>query len=140
MRNRWWYLMMGGLTGMALGLVLGAVASWLLLSHLLNMLQKDYKQTTEVHQGEGSPGFPPPNFAGSGAEAGAFDFEVPLEDTHGEPVSLRAHRGQVIVISLWATWCQPCLREMPLLEKLADHFRATGGWHSWRSRATLPPT
>lgn len=40
-----------------------------------------------------------------------------LRDLQGRPVALRDFRGQATVINLWATWCEPCRREMPMLAK-----------------------
>ncbi|MEO7050549.1 MAG: TlpA disulfide reductase family protein [Rhodanobacter sp.] len=42
--------------------------------------------------------------------------EITLRDLAGHPVALRELRGQPTVINLWATWCAPCRREMPVLE------------------------
>jgi thiol-disulfide isomerase/thioredoxin len=36
----------------------------------------------------------------------------------GEPTSLSRFRGKVILVNLWATWCAPCRKEMPALDKL----------------------
>ena len=44
--------------------------------------------------------------------------EVAFTDAEGKPASLADFRGKPIVVNLWATWCQPCLREMPSLERL----------------------
>ncbi|WP_104204416.1 TlpA family protein disulfide reductase [Billgrantia saliphila] len=41
--------------------------------------------------------------------------DITLENLDGEPVDLQTLRGERVVINLWATWCPPCLREMPLL-------------------------
>ncbi|WP_445158550.1 redoxin family protein [Halomonas sp. E14] len=41
--------------------------------------------------------------------------DLTLENLDGEPVNLQALRGERVVVNLWATWCPPCLREMPLL-------------------------
>lgn len=41
--------------------------------------------------------------------------DITLENLNGEPVNLQALRGELVVVNLWATWCPPCLREMPLL-------------------------
>jgi thiol-disulfide isomerase/thioredoxin len=41
--------------------------------------------------------------------------DLVLEDLHDESVSVRAFAGAPVVINLWATWCEPCRREMPLL-------------------------
>ncbi|WP_458525980.1 redoxin family protein [Onishia taeanensis] len=42
-----------------------------------------------------------------------------LENLDGEPVALETLTGQPVLINLWATWCPPCLREMPLLAEAA---------------------
>ena len=41
--------------------------------------------------------------------------DLVLENLEGEPVNLQALQGERVVVNLWATWCPPCLREMPLL-------------------------
>ncbi|SFU91627.1 TlpA disulfide reductase family protein [Halomonas korlensis] len=41
--------------------------------------------------------------------------DLALENLDGERVELRSLRGERVVLNLWATWCPPCLREMPLL-------------------------
>lgn len=41
-------------------------------------------------------------------------------------VSLRDLRGRWILLNFWATWCEPCRREMPSLERLARYFADQG--------------
>lgn len=41
--------------------------------------------------------------------------EMALRDIDGAPVKLEDYRGKPLVINLWATWCPPCRREMPVL-------------------------
>ena len=52
----------------------------------------------------------------------APDFELPTGT--GEPFRLSEHRGEVVVLNLWATWCPPCRHEIPdfieLQEALGD--------------------
>jgi thiol-disulfide isomerase/thioredoxin len=36
-----------------------------------------------------------------------------------EPVDLAAYRGRPLVVNLWATWCDPCIEEMPDIERVA---------------------
>jgi len=38
----------------------------------------------------------------------------------GEPVMFDQYRGKLIVLNVWATWCEPCRREMPNLQQLSD--------------------
>lgn len=52
--------------------------------------------------------------------------QLPLLDTttvQGQAWSLAEHRGQWVVINFWATWCGPCIKEMPELDAL-DQARA----------------
>lgn len=43
-------------------------------------------------------------------------------DEAGAPVRLADFRGQVVVLNLWATWCPPCVAEMPTLAKLQAEY------------------
>jgi thiol-disulfide isomerase/thioredoxin len=47
---------------------------------------------------------------------------IPLTDTNGNAVELPDFHGKLVVLNLWATWCEPCLREMPSLDRLQSHF------------------
>lgn len=51
------------------------------------------------------------------ALAGASGFS--LTDTKGQTHSLASHAGQWVLVNLWATWCPPCLSELPELEALS---------------------
>lgn len=44
----------------------------------------------------------------------------------GEPVALHERRGKVTVLNIWATWCGPCRKEMPSLQKLHRQFQDRG--------------
>ena len=46
--------------------------------------------------------------------------EVAFTDIKGNPAGFAGLRGKPVVVNLWATWCQPCLREMPSLERLQE--------------------
>jgi thiol-disulfide isomerase/thioredoxin len=43
-----------------------------------------------------------------------------LQGLNGEQSSLDAYRGKLVVLNVWATWCEPCRREMPNLQQLSD--------------------
>ena len=48
-------------------------------------------------------------------------------DINGETFDLSAHIGsEVVFISFWATWCEPCKTEMPLIQQLHDDFGSKG--------------
>lgn len=44
---------------------------------------------------------------------------VPFEGPDGAPATLATWRGKPLIVNLWATWCAPCLAEMPALDRLA---------------------
>ena len=46
--------------------------------------------------------------------------EFSLEDLAGEMRSIHGWEGDALVINFWATWCAPCLREIPLLKEFQD--------------------
>ncbi|MDY7092572.1 MAG: TlpA disulfide reductase family protein [Acidobacteriota bacterium] len=52
------------------------------------------------------------------AEVGAALPSFSLESLSGETVRSADFQGRPTVISVWATWCQPCLKEIPLLQQL----------------------
>ncbi|QIZ78494.1 TlpA family protein disulfide reductase [Ferrimonas lipolytica] len=45
---------------------------------------------------------------------------------HGQPVQLSDFQGQVTMINLWATWCPPCVRELPSLERFRAEYADKG--------------
>jgi peroxiredoxin len=49
-----------------------------------------------------------------------------LKDTNGRSVSLSSHKGKVVLINFWATWCPPCKAEMPSMNKLYNEIKARG--------------
>jgi len=48
-----------------------------------------------------------------------------IEGTDGTRGTLRAFYGKVTVVNIWATWCPPCIVELPSMERMAQHFSNT---------------
>ena len=69
-------------------------------------------------------------------EVGSFDITYPkqrleapafqLPDLNGNTVSLEGYRGKVVLVHFWATFCVPCLEEMPVLESLWQEYGREG--------------
>lgn len=51
--------------------------------------------------------------------------DVHFLDEAGQDLSLQQFRGRVIVLNLWATWCTPCVAEMPMLDRLQQRLGDT---------------
>jgi len=48
--------------------------------------------------------------------------DLTVTDAEGEALDLRSLKGKPVLINLWATWCAPCIAELPTLDRLAvDH-------------------
>jgi len=47
---------------------------------------------------------------------------ISLTDSDGHTLELSELRGKLVLVNLWATWCEPCLREMPSLERLQSRL------------------
>ncbi len=69
---------------------------------------------------------PGASVAGTGAAEAADAVDFTLADLNGTPVSLADHRGKTVIVDFWATWCPPCLFQVPELNKLKAAHAETG--------------
>ena len=72
----------------------------------------------------GGPAPAPSGAAAPPADSIAPDFQV--EDLDGRPVSLSDTAGSVRIVDFWATWCPPCVEEMPMFKELHETYADRG--------------
>ncbi|MFB9057977.1 TlpA family protein disulfide reductase [Mariniflexile ostreae] len=52
---------------------------------------------------------------------GSYDWQ--LKDINGDFFDFQDTKGEVVLVNFWATWCPPCIAEMPSLQKLYDDYQ-----------------
>jgi thiol-disulfide isomerase/thioredoxin len=76
-----------------------------------------------------SPASTPPDFAPGPAGndlVGERRPDFTLHDTLGNPVSAGDFDGHIWLANFWATWCAPCVEEMPMLSRLQQEYAGDG--------------
>ncbi len=115
--------------GIALGLFAAATALVTWRAHdLAKSLEKREQSQTSALRGKPAPEFSLPVLTPSGRALGTSPAGQP--DPAGQPaaveLALADYRGQIVLISFWASWCRPCDYELPLLNKFYLAHREQG--------------
>ena len=84
----------------------------IVLAVIAYRIQLSPNQKTALNQERPEVGHPAPGFT--------------LRNLQGNLEGLGDHKDKVIVLNFWATWCAPCLEEMPAFEKLYRRYRSQG--------------
>jgi thiol-disulfide isomerase/thioredoxin len=85
------------------------------------------RQSASAPQGEAANGAAPGNATAHRYPTGRLDRShagtpaptTSFEDPQGRPTTMAAFRGRPLLVNLWATWCGPCIVEMPSIDRLA---------------------
>jgi thiol-disulfide isomerase/thioredoxin len=64
--------------------------------------------------------------AASTARAAESLYQARFADADGKLQPLSRWRGKILVVNFWATWCAPCVAEMPELQRLQDRYASRG--------------
>jgi peroxiredoxin len=51
------------------------------------------------------------------------DYQLRVKDLEGKTINLENYKGKVIFLNFWATWCMPCVAELPSINKLYNKFK-----------------
>ena len=100
----------------AVGVIMGAVIGYLVFFGLPSAPVESQPQPTT-----GAP-----QIAIAGLETGSQAPDFELEAADGTRVGLTDFLGEVVLLNFWATWCEPCKTEMPLLQSTFDSFKDQG--------------
>lgn len=88
------------------------------------------RQVSAPEQAKPSPAVPAPS-AAAAETIGTLDRShkgeaapvAAFQDPAGKPVTMAAFAGKPVLLNLWATWCAPCVAEMPTLDALAKTMK-----------------
>jgi thiol-disulfide isomerase/thioredoxin len=67
------------------------------------------------------------NIGSGGAQDVKVGNQAPvfsLKSLAGETVTSHSYGGNILIVNFWASWCEPCKKEMPILKQLADSLEA----------------
>jgi thiol-disulfide isomerase/thioredoxin len=116
--------MTGFTRGSGWRILLVAVLGLVVLEYVWVETQSDRPRRSWSVLGPGGEA-PCPDVAKSGAH-GQVDYSGILRTVDGAEVSLDQFRGKALFVNVWATWCGPCVAEMPSIQALYDATKDAG--------------
>ena len=106
-----------------------------LLQHLENTEQENpfirsiFREIAMIHEEKGNVELANMYFLKADSRLGMIGKPAPdfsTTDIDGNPISLKDYRGKVVLLDFWATWCGPCIAEMPNVKKIYDTYKDIG--------------
>jgi len=76
--------------------------------------------------GDTAPGAATAQAGSCGPDAKPAGLDFTIKDMDGRDVNLAAFKGKVVLLNFWATWCGPCLIEIPVFVDLQARYRDQG--------------
>jgi len=63
------------------------------------------------------------NDKGTANKLGTLDYDIQFQSLDGKNYNFSSAKGKVIFLNMWATWCPPCVAEMPAIQELYDKYK-----------------
>ena len=70
---------------------------------------------------------------------GTAALTLPFQGPDGRPTTIAAFAGKPVLVNLWATWCAPCVAEMPTLDRVAERMQVVAISQDLEGAAKVDP-
>lgn len=82
------------------------------------------RQPIQVFLNKGIAAIVKPSVIDASERQTLSNYDWALKDVSGNVFDFNSAEGKVVIINFWATWCPPCIAEMPSLDELYQHYKS----------------